>query len=51
MYIDESAFSERSLDRKCGWAKVGTPVCQIESFKRSKKWFILPLYTYDGFLD
>lgn len=51
MYIDESAFNERTLDRKFGWAQVGTPARQIESFKRSKKWSILPLYTYDGFVD
>ena len=51
MYIDESAFNERSLDRKFGWTPVGAPARQIESFKRSKKWSILPLYTYDGFLD
>ena len=51
MYIDESAFNERSLDRNFGWAEVGAPARQIESFKRSKKWSILPLYTCDGFLD
>ena len=51
MYIDESAFNERSLDHNFGWAEVGAPARQIESFKRSKKWSILPLYTYDGFLD
>jgi len=51
MYIDESAFNERTLDRKFGWASIGAPARQIESFKRSKKWSILPLYTYDGFLD
>ena len=51
MYIDESAFNEQSLDCKFEWAEVGVPARQIESFKRSKKWSILPLYTYNGFLD
>src|SRR5271170_6191640 len=51
MYINESAFNERTLDRKFGWVQVGTPACQIESFKCSKKWSILLLYIYDGFVN
>jgi len=51
MYINESAFNERSLDRKFGCAPIGTPARQIESFKQSKKRSILPPYTYDGFLN
>ena len=51
MYIDESAFNEHTLDRKYGWSKIGTPARQIESFKRSPKWSILPLYTCNGFYD
>ena len=51
MYIDETAANERTLDRKYGWAPVGQPARQIESFHRSTKWSILPLYTVDGFID
>jgi hypothetical protein len=51
MYIDETAVNERTLDRKYGWSPVGQPARQIESVKRTKKWSILPLYTYDGFVD
>ena len=51
MYLDETAANERTLDRKYGWAPVGQQARQIESFKRTKKWSILPLYTIDGFID
>ena len=51
MYIDETAANERTLDRKYGWSPINQPARQIESFKRTKKWSILPLYTYNGFID
>ena len=51
IYIDESAANERSLDRKYGWSPKGQPARLISSAKRSKKWSILPVYTYDGFID
>ena len=50
IYIDESAANERSLDRKYGWSAKGTPARLISSAKRSAKWSILPVYTYDGFI-
>ena len=50
IYIDESAANERSLDRKYGWSTKGTPARLISSAKRSAKWSILPVYTYDGFI-
>src|SRR5216117_2606647 len=51
IYIDESAANERSLDRKYGRSPKGHPARLISSAKRSKKWSILPAYTYDGFID
>ena len=51
MYIDETAVNERTLDRKYGWSPINQPACQIESFKCMNKWSILPLYTYNGFVD
>jgi len=50
MYIDESAANERSLDRKYGWSPKGVPARIVSSAKRSKKWSILPVYTYEGFV-
>jgi hypothetical protein len=50
MYIDESAANERSLDRKFGWSPKGVPARVVSSAKRSKKWSILPVYTYEGFV-
>jgi len=51
MFVDESAFHERTLDRKFGWSDVGTRACQIQPLTRTKKWSVLPLYTYNGFVD
>jgi len=51
IYIDESAANERSLDHKYGWSPKGQPARLISPAKRSKKWSILPVYTYDGFID
>ena len=51
MYIDETAANERTLDRKFGWSSIGQPARLVESFKCTKKWSILPLYTVDGFVD
>jgi len=50
MYIDESGANERSLDRKYGWSEKGVPARVISSAKRTKKWSILPVYTYHGFV-
>jgi len=51
MYIDETAVHERTLERKYGWSEVNTPARMVHSITRSPKWTILPLYTYDGFID
>ena len=51
MFIDESAFHERTLDRKFGWSEVGTRARQIQPLTRTKKWSVLPLYNCNGFVD
>jgi hypothetical protein len=51
MFIDETAFHERTLDRKFGWSGVNTRARRIQPLKRTKKWSVLPLYTCDGFAD
>jgi len=33
-----------------GWSPKGLPARVISSAKRSKKWSILPVYTYEGFV-
>ena len=50
MYVDESAANERSLDRKYGWPSKGQPARIITLVRRSAKWSILPVYTYDRFI-
>jgi len=50
MFLDESAANERTLDRKYGWAPVGSIARVSEPFKRTMKWSLLPLYTIDGFV-
>ena len=51
MYIDETAANELTVFRRYGWSPIGLPAKQIASAKKTKKWSILPLYTYDGFVD
>jgi hypothetical protein len=51
MYIDETGAHERTLDRKYGWSRKNTPARITQPITRSPKWTILPLYTYDGFVD
>jgi DDE superfamily endonuclease len=51
MYIDETAANELTIHRRYGWSPKGLPARQITSAKRTQKWSILPLYTYDGFVD
>jgi hypothetical protein len=51
MFIDETAANERTMDRRYGWSPKGIPACLTASAKRTKKWSILPLYTYDDFID
>lgn len=50
MFVDESAASERSADRKFGWAPVGAIAHTKSSLHRSKRWSILPAYTIDGYI-
>src|SRR6266496_3710693 len=50
MYVDESAANEHTMDRKYGWAPIGTPARLTETFKYSDKWSILPVYTEDGYI-
>ena len=50
MYVDESVANERSLDRKYGWPSKGQPARIITLVRRSAKWSILPVYTYDRFI-
>ena len=49
MFLDESAANERTMDRKYGWAPIGSIAHVSEPFKRTMKWSILPLYTVNGF--
>ena len=51
MYIDETAANEHTVHHRYGWAEKGQPARLVASAKKCKKWSILPLYTYDGFVD
>ena len=51
MYIDETAANEHTIHRRYGRSLKGHPAKLIANVKRSKSWSILPVYTYDGFVD
>lgn len=50
IFIDESAANERTMDRKFGWSKIGSPCIEKWPAKRSERWSILPAYTLDGYI-
>jgi hypothetical protein len=51
MYIDETAANEHTVHRRYGWSPKGTAARMMTATQRTKKWSVLPLYTYDGFID
>jgi DDE superfamily endonuclease len=38
------------MDRKYGWAPIGTQSLEIQPVKRSERWSMLPAYTIDGYI-
>jgi hypothetical protein len=52
LMIDETAVvNELTVHRRYGWAPKGKPATHVTPLKRTQKWSVLPLYTYDGFTD
>ena len=50
VFLDESAANERNLDRKYGWAPIGTTPAEYLPVKRSERWSILPAYSLEGYI-
>ena len=46
VFVDESACNEKTMDRKYGWAPVNEPAEGMSKLKRSKRWSLLPAYTW-----
>jgi hypothetical protein len=51
VFVDESACSERTGDRKRGWSPVGMKSCKLQWLDRSNRYSVLPALTIDGYLD
>ena len=51
VFIDESGASERSGQRRNGWAPKGCPAYMQVLLQWSKNWSILPAYTIDGYIS
>jgi transposase len=51
IFLDESASSERTGDRKYGWSPLNLICEQSRPLKRSERWSILPALAEDGYLD
>jgi transposase len=51
VFADESACSERHLDRKYGYSPRGVPATKFQDLRRSERWSILPAYGIDGYLE
>jgi transposase len=48
--VDESAFNERTMLRKYGYAPRGIPALVSSELRRTERWSLLPAYAIDGFL-
>jgi hypothetical protein len=44
VFLDESAASEFTKDRKFDWSMVGYPAVKERDLRRSERWSILPAY-------
>ena len=51
VYLDESAFNEKTYDRKYGWSPRGVPAEDIRHLHKSPRWSVLPALSCEGFLD
>ena len=50
VFLDETAATERTADRRYGWAPKGVACEKVQSLKKSKRWSILPAYTTSGYI-
>jgi hypothetical protein len=51
VFLDESAASPRTGDRKRGWALIGLPCFDVQRLRREKRWSVLPALTMHGYLQ
>jgi transposase len=51
VFADESACSEKHLDRKYGYSPRGVPATRVQDLRRSERWSLLPAYDIDGYLE
>jgi hypothetical protein len=51
VYADKSSISDKTLDRKYGYALKGLPAVVTREKHRSERYSPLPAYVKDGFLD
>lgn len=51
VFVDESACSEKSLDRKYGYSPRGMPAADRKRVRRTERFSLLPAYDINGFLD
>jgi hypothetical protein len=49
-FVDESACSPRTGDRKRGWSPIGIPCLDTQRLRREVRWSVLPAMTIDGYL-
>jgi transposase len=51
VFADESAASNKTLDRKYGYAPKGLPATVVREKRRTERFSLLPAYTINGFLE
>jgi hypothetical protein len=51
IFVDESAYNERTGDRRFGWGPIGVPARTKRWLKKTERWSLLPAYTLEGYLN
>ena len=51
IFVDESAYNERTGDRRYGWGPSGHRARVKRWLKKSERWSLLPAYTLNGYLN
>ena len=50
VFVDESAYNERTGDRRYGWGPSGQRARVKRWLKKSERWSLLPAYTLEGYI-
>jgi len=50
IFVNKSACNEKTIDRKYKWVPINELVKGMSELKRSKRWSLLLVYTWQGYM-